>query len=156
MYPFAHLGLALLAARALRGAKGFAELRWRWLALGALLPDLLDKPLGLVVLDLHEGRLIGHTLVFAGALLAAGLARTGPLSPVALIGWGCLSHLALDLPAAPVLLWPAFGWQFPIRGYTLTDVATDLWSRPDLLAGEVAGVAALAFVAWERRRRAVG
>jgi hypothetical protein len=42
-----------------------------WLALGAVLPDLLDKPLGFLVLGLPEGRLVGHTLLFAGAWLAA-------------------------------------------------------------------------------------
>lgn len=147
MYPLAHAGFAaalgrLGARRVALSARGIAAL-----ALGGVLPDLLDKPLGFFVLHVGEGRLVGHTLVFALAWLALGVAwKRSLLAWPALVGWGCLSHLLLDLPHAATVLWPFLG-TFPIRGYTL-DAAGFL--RPSALVGEVAGGLTLALLAWER------
>lgn len=153
MYPLAHAAFALGVARLVRSRAALPSRGWAWLALGALLPDLLDKALGLVVFQLGEGRLWGHTLVFALAWLLLGRASRGSwLAWPALVGWGCLSHLALDVPQAATALWPLLGHEFPIRGYDLDDLALDLWRRPVQLAGEVAGGVVLAVLVWERAR----
>lgn len=47
----------------------------RYLAIGALLPDLIDKPLGRVIFasTLENGRIIGHTLLFSFLVFLIGL-----------------------------------------------------------------------------------
>ncbi|WP_243685122.1 metal-dependent hydrolase [Methanosarcina barkeri] len=47
----------------------------RYLVIGALLPDLIDKPLGLIVFasTISNGRMISHTLLFSITLFLIGL-----------------------------------------------------------------------------------
>jgi hypothetical protein len=91
-------------------------------AVGSVLPDLVDKPLGNIILagTLDYGRIYCHTLLFVSILLIAGLIlsfrypRVGPLM-LALVA-GILLHQILDFmwlePAN--WLWPMFG---PFQGY---------------------------------------
>lgn len=91
-------------------------------AVGSVLPDLIDKPLGHIFLanTLNYGRIYGHTLLFLFALLIAGLLlftvypRAGPLI-LALVA-GVLSHQFLDFMwTEPVnWSWPLSG---PFQGY---------------------------------------
>ncbi|MCX6701425.1 MAG: metal-dependent hydrolase [Methanomicrobiales archaeon] len=91
-------------------------------AVGSVLPDLIDKPLGHIFLanTLNYGRIYGHTLLFFFALLIAGLLlfpvypRAGPLI-LALVA-GILSHQFLDFMwTEPVnWSWPLSG---PFQGY---------------------------------------
>lgn len=154
VYPLAHAGLAV-------GLGHLADQRFRlpdralvWLAVGALLPDLLDKAIS-VGLALGEGRLIGHTLVFACAWIVAGVAAY-PDARIAwpqLVGFGSLSHVLADLPAVATSLWPAFGVAFPIRGvsYAPRSVVAGLLGDPVVLVAEIAGAAILAAVVADRR-----
>lgn len=47
----------------------------RYLAIGALLPDLIDKPIGRVIFasTLANGRIIGHTLLFTLLIALTGV-----------------------------------------------------------------------------------
>ena len=80
---------------------------YRFVALGALLPDAIDAPLG------HRGP--AHTLVFAvGALIVVMLVTTNrrPLRKrLIALPIGLLAHLVLDAVFAQQALfwWPAFG-----------------------------------------------
>ena len=59
MLLFAHLGLTLLSGRFMRWAD------MAFLALGSMLPDIIDKPLGLLAFGTPAaGRTICHTLLF--------------------------------------------------------------------------------------------
>ena len=59
MLLFAHLGLTLATARF------FSRMSLAALALGSMLPDIIDKPLGLVVFGSpNMGRTFAHTLLF--------------------------------------------------------------------------------------------
>ena len=66
MLLFAHLGLALAAARLFKGvALGYV-------LLGSMLPDIIDKPLGELIFGTPAmGRTICHTLLFMMLLWAA-------------------------------------------------------------------------------------
>jgi hypothetical protein len=72
---------------------------YRWVALGALLPDIIDKPLtwsGLA--GSHTGgHYIGHALMTHVALLLIGLlfARRGHYELV-LVAFGAFTHIAAD------------------------------------------------------------
>ncbi|PKG32835.1 metal-dependent hydrolase [Methanoregula sp.] len=83
--------------------------------LGAILPDLIDKPLGHIILSssIGYGRIFTHTLLLALLIVAAGIAywrlRNDP-SLVAL-GAGILSHQVLDL------MWrQPVNWYYPLLG----------------------------------------
>ncbi|MFB6125756.1 MAG: metal-dependent hydrolase [Halolamina sp.] len=120
MSPLGHLGIVvwLVHWREYTG-------RAAWLCLlGAFLPDIVDKPLGVlgVVPSLHT---VGHS-VFVAVVVVAVAAAGRRWRPVA-VGW--LSHLALDLPLAiPAYLnqyvWPlrtpAGGPDEPLSVYVLS------------------------------------
>jgi hypothetical protein len=99
--------------------------------LGALLPDLVDKPLGILVLggELGSGRIYLHTLLFLVLfLLAGGVAfaryhRPGLLAA----GVGAASHQVLDL----MWLQPK-AWLFPFLG-RFPPIETEGWFLRALL-----------------------
>jgi hypothetical protein len=110
VFLLGHTGIGLsLGRRALGPA---AEGRWRWILLGTLLPDLIDKPLyyGLVAATGRHGaelglvsstRTIGHTAIL-GLLLygALRLSGRGPMG-LALLA-GLATHWLLDLLGDPI------------------------------------------------------
>lgn len=120
----------------------------RFLMAGAVLPDLLDKPTGLIFFG--TARVFGHTLVFFAALLTAVLLLTRRGKPSRrrwmALAVGVMFHLLLDgmWTLRDTLLWPFFGWEFPAG--VPNDWTTFRWS---LLAQEVAG---LAYLLWLWRR----
>ncbi len=80
---------------------------YRFVAIGALLPDVIDAPLG------HRG--LAHTLVFAVGVLAVVMVATTNRRPLRkrliAVPIGLLAHLVLDAVFAQqaVFWWPAFG-----------------------------------------------
>ena len=134
VYVFCHIATGLLL-----GLLFYAWKRDRLLiaacVAGAVLPDLIDKPLGILLTEtVGYGRIYAHTLLFASFILVAGVAawrwnRKGGLLVLAL-GCGVLSHQILDAmwfePAA--WFWPALGpfpppdLDTPILSYFLADL----------------------------------
>ena len=90
----------------------------RFLALGAILPDLVDSPIGLFFWpELQTVRLAAHSLLFATLLLVVVMATTRrgrPRKRWMPLAIGVLLHLVLDgmwrLPST--LWWPFIGWTF--------------------------------------------
>ena len=149
MLLFAHLGLTLAAG----GLARRADLAC--LALGAMLPDIIDKPLGLVVFGTPAmGRTIAHTFLFL--LIIILLAIHFHDLRIASISGGVLAHLVLDFMwRSPVILfWPLFG-NFPVTtgtgtfGY-LQQLLFEL-RDPAVLVPEVLGLAYLIYFAFEHR-----
>jgi hypothetical protein len=110
MYVLGHVGLTVAAVRA---ADREADLRLP--ALLSLLPDLVDKPVAVLLPGLvHEStRNFAHTLLAASAVLVLLLAARRRLGNPLLL-WACYAgHLVLDrmwLTDGPViLLWPLLG-----------------------------------------------
>lgn len=128
MYPITHIGIA---AGGVKGAsRAWHVLRrrsraapdpvdYRLVALGSLLPDLVDKPLKWFLFreKLPDDHTFGHTLLLPGLLLAAGaaMARCGDGRLLSL-GLGCLTHPLVDpvVSYPKTLLWPALGLEFPV------------------------------------------
>lgn len=126
----------------------------RFLALGALAPDLVDVPLAMVLGFPHDAhRLWGHTLAAAGLVMAVVLLarrRGRPRKPWMALSVGVFLHLLLDgMWALPeTLLWPFLGVAFTPTG---VGGVADLWGRVGwwALAGEaVAGVYLALIWAW--------
>ncbi|WP_332449391.1 metal-dependent hydrolase [Methanoculleus sp.] len=111
------LGLALARRLGDRRLIGFA-------ALGAVLPDLLDKPVGHLLLaeSLNSGRIFAHGLLFLGLVLIAGIAlkRRDRSFALLAVATGALSHQVLDMMWAMPVTWyfPLLG---PYRSYEFTD-----------------------------------
>lgn len=109
-----------MAARLLFGR----ELDYRWVMVGLLAPDLIDKPIGRILLRrrFQSGRLLGHSLLFASLIvwLALGAAQRNPdscfRSKTLEAGVGVLVHLGMDwIWTEPcIALWPALG-RFPAK-----------------------------------------
>lgn len=105
---FWHLGGGVVLAKILFGR----SLDFRLVALGALLPDLIDKPVGRIFLRqrFQSGRLFGHSM--AGAFVIAAISRRNPR--LRGLAAGVLTHLILDSiwRDGQVALWPLVG-KFP-------------------------------------------
>src|SRR5436309_15961922 len=109
MFLLGHLGIGLGLAWLLSW-KSPTRIDYRWVLFGAILPDLIDKPLGFLAgLD---SRLWAHTFLFLFAILA--LSFVPSLRGLRLIGFGVATHLLLELiwnqPA--IVLYQAYGWAF--------------------------------------------
>jgi len=88
------------------------------LILGSLLPDIIDKPVGLGICKdrFSNGRIFSHTLLFPALLSAAGFLlyrRCGKTWGISL-SMGSFAHLILDrMWREPrTLFWPLFGLRF--------------------------------------------
>ena len=127
----------------------------RFLALGALLPDLIDKPLGTMLFPgafNDSGQVIGHTLLFSLVLMSVVLlvTRRGRVRRRWMaLAVGSLLHLVLDAmwTVQETFLWPAFGWDFPpgVPEYwssLLERVLADPWR----IVQEVAGLGYLIYL----------
>jgi membrane-bound metal-dependent hydrolase YbcI (DUF457 family) len=102
--------------------------------LGALLPDLVDKPLGIFLLGAHfgTGRIYCHTLAFLLLLLALGAVVCARYRKPALlaVGVGVATHQLLDFMWTQPRAWfyPLFGAFRPINteGWFLRELLLEL------------------------------
>ena len=112
MLLFGHIGITL-------GIAWFAESKlkvkmdYRLIAVGSLLPDLVDKPVGMILLPLNNGRVFGHTLLFIFILLLIGLRYRNSLY----LSFASFLHLIEDgmWNEPETLFWPVFGLEFPAK-----------------------------------------
>ncbi|NNC92657.1 MAG: metal-dependent hydrolase [Acidimicrobiia bacterium] len=120
----------------------------RFLVLGAVLPDLIDKPIGSVFFTSYfgTGRIYAHTMLFAVAVLFGVMALTSRGSAARkrwmVLPIGVFLHLLLDMPLdAETLWWPALGVEFPsfARG-ALVDLIAYLLNSPWVVVQELLGL----------------
>jgi hypothetical protein len=149
MFFFAHVGLALLLARP------FKRVDLTFLAIGSVLPDIIDKPLGTILFGTFGmGRIFAHTLLFL--LVLAVLAIYLRDIRIASLCGGVFIHLGLDLmwDSPAILLWPLLG-PFPIvsnlnmEGY-LKMLLLNM-SSPNNFIPECLGLAYLIYFSIERK-----
>jgi membrane-bound metal-dependent hydrolase YbcI (DUF457 family) len=125
----------------------------RFLLVGSLLPDIIDKPVGQYFFrdTFDNGRIFAHTLLFFILLLAAGFflwKRNRSIWMLSLAA-GTFMHLILDeswlVPGT--LFWPLLGLTFPKieTGYWLEDILQALLSDPKTYISELVG---LIIVVW--------
>lgn len=128
----------------------------RLLLIGSLLPDIIDKPVGLILFPsaLGSGRIYSHTLFFLLLLSVPGywLYRRGNGPDVLTLAFGSAIHLLLDAmwrtPA--ILFWPLFG-PMPRGGTSgdwLAQLLHTLLTNPAAYWTEIAGAILLAPLAW--------
>jgi inner membrane protein len=130
----------------------------RILLVGALLPDIIDKPLGHIFLReyLSSGRTFAHTLLFAILRTLGGLLiryRTGK-NWMLVLSLGTFIHLILDemwrQQWRSTILWPLYGLEFPRA--ELTDWVGNIWDGlthdPTVYIPEIVGAVVLLLFLW--------
>lgn len=91
----------------------------KYLAIGSLLPDLIDKPIGMIIFAsiFANGRIISHTLLFILFLFLVGLYiyKKKKDIKVLTLASGSFFHLMEDhMWTTPnTLFWPLLGLKFP-------------------------------------------
>lgn len=126
---------------------------YRLLFVGSLLPDIIDKPLGLFFLRdaISNGRIFSHTLLFLilGTLAGICLYRKRRATWLLAISLGTFTHLVLDgmwgMPRT--LLWPLFGFAFDKPDLTdwLPGIIHELTSDPTVYIPELVGIVILVY-----------
>lgn len=161
MFALGHLGIGKkLAARPFRH---FSQVDRRAFFVGALLPDLIDKPLyyipawvtgrgGAAAGILSGTHLFAHTGLFLLGITIAGLVtRSRPLEALAI---GVTTHFVLDFVGLSMnlatLLWPLFGWRFPTYPFRSLGEHLGTFFNPITFIGEALGAAIL----WSDYRKA--
>ena len=128
----------------------------RLLLIGTLLPDIIDKPLGYILLPslFGTGRLFCHTLIFPIVLAAAGmwLYRARRSTHLLVLAYASGMHLLLDAMwrTPSVLLWP-FAGPMPRGGTSgdwLAGIITTLLTNPAAYLPEIAGAILLVPLLW--------
>ena len=167
MLLLGHAGITLGAATLLAGvvkshhSNQIRKLSWftslsgyidiRLLLIGSLLPDIIDKPVGLFFFRevFQNGRIFCHTLLFLIIITAAGFYLYRSRRKVWLLthASGTFMHLILDeMWCAPrTLFWPFLGFTFDRVELThwVSNALRALMSDPEVYVPEVAGMAVL-------------
>ena len=147
---FWHTGASIAIAR-----YAFRDERMdlRMLVLGALLPDLIDTPIGLFFYDrLHGGRLFTHSLLLAVIVMVVVVATTRRGRPRKMwmpLAIGLLLHALLDAMwlDPETLWWPLLGWGFsPAGPATVTGYLGSVLGDWRVWLGEGAGLIYLAYL----------
>lgn len=137
---------------------------YRLVMVGAMLPDLFDKPIGVFLFRdaFSTGRIFCHTLLFLIVISLAGLylyKSRGKLW-LLILSFGTFIHLILDqMWLSPgTLLWPIYGFTFPrddLSHWTL-NMWHALQTNPGVYVPEILGAIILVgFVALLAHRKKV-
>lgn len=167
MLVLGHTGITLGAAALVAGAvNGRADVQtaknsWfsslsrfldiRILIVGALLPDIIDKPVGQYIFrdTFSNGRIFSHTLLFFFILAAVGIViyKSHLHTWMLALAAGTFMHLVLDemwgMPAT--LFWPLMGVDFEkleISNY-ISNIFQVLFTNPKIYVPEIVGLAIL-------------
>ena len=144
MGPLAHIGITLSAGYVLNRAP-LIKLNLWVVAVSALLPDLVDKPLFL--LGIGNGRYVAHTLLFVFLVAAAVSLKSKVYGLSVLLGG--IFHLLLDSGGSVPWLYPfvhhAFTVDFdpggiPDRLSRQFEVLEESWHGTFDLAAEIMGL----------------
>jgi hypothetical protein len=120
MFIFGHVGITLGVFYFLSrfSSKNSFWVKVSWIIIGALLPDIIDKPLGRIILaeTIGSGHIFAHTLLFGLLLGLAGYYLYSQEKPELLIIAGAsFCHILEDQiwNTPEVFFWPLLGWGFP-------------------------------------------
>jgi inner membrane protein len=127
----------------------------RFLALGAVLPDVIDTPIGFALWpSFGSVRLAAHSLLFATLILAVVMVTTRrgrPRKRWMPLAVGVLIHLVFDgMWRTPTTLWwPFLGWEFAATSFeTVPDYLRWLLTDARTWVLEATGAAYLVVLAW--------
>lgn len=125
-----------------------SKIDYRLVLVASLLPDIIDKPLGLIILPVTLGssRNLGHTILFLLVLFLLGLFFLKKRADfrLLLVAYCSTIHLALDRmwERPQVLFWPFLGYKFSHSDPTewINRVTTNALAHPDVYIPEIVGI----------------
>ncbi len=122
MLLFGHIGLTLGIFFLLSVFSG-RKFSYPLIIICSILPDLIDKPLGRVILPLGSGRLIGHSLAFLLLIILIGFYWR-----LLFISFAVALHLIEDRmwEQPDILLWPLLGGFKVHKAVSLTDYVSGI------------------------------
>jgi inner membrane protein len=133
----------------------------RLLIIGSLLPDIIDKPVGVFLFrdTFSNGRIFSHTLLFFILITLGGLYLYWKRNTLWLLvlSFGTFVHLILDqMWLEPrTFLWPLYGFSFPRMDITnwTWDILYELLTYPPVWIPELAGAVIVGYFIWLLARR---
>ena len=136
-------------------------LDYRWLLLGSILPDIIDKPLGTWIFNdtISNGRIFLHTLLFLLIISVSGIILHTSKRNLALasVSAGWFLHLCLDemWRYQQTLFWPLYGIGFSRMdtGHWLQNIWVALFSDPRVFIPEIIGVLCLSALSFRVSKR---
>ena len=131
------------------------------LLIGSLLPDIIDKPVGIVFFadSLARVRAYCHTLLFLVLIFLVGLYLWRSRSRVWLLvlSFGTFTHLILDQmwQSPQVLFWPLYGFVFEKGDITdwIPNIFNALLTQPSVYVPEIVGAVIIICFAWISLRK---
>ena len=158
MFLLGHIGISVgiiyllvwMATRYSRREKpalSLGNIDFRLVIIAAMLPDIIDKVVGLIILkeEISNGRIFTHSLLVVGTvslyMITVYKVRSGYILKSLLYAAPVWIHLILDRmwEEPGTLLWPLFGIHFPRVDIEISDYFAILFSEPYILFGEVLG-----------------
>ncbi len=160
MIFFGHIGITTAALKLYEntvstreGNKSKPHIDYRLIAIGSLLPDIIDKPIGAYFFrsTFHNSRIFAHSLIFSVLLILLGIFyfKRRRNNNILLLGVCSLIHQILDsmwlYPG--ILFWPAYGLKFPTRpeGNWLASNLMNLLTNPTVYMPEIVGAIIIAY-----------
>jgi inner membrane protein len=135
----------------------------RILFVGSLLPDIIDKPVGLFFFKeiFSNGRIFCHTLLFLVLITIGGLLLYLKRSKTWLLvlSFGTFTHLILDMMwrTPQTLLWPLYGFSFAKVEFNFTPWLLEMFyavlNDPTVFIPELVGVGVVIWFVWVLWRR---
>lgn len=153
MIFFGHLGLTTGAVKISEKLNSNIEVDYRFVLVGSILPDIIDKPIGMFLFrnKFHNSRIFGHTLIFSIIIMLLGIyfIKNNKKSNILFLGIASLIHLVLDSMwiYPQTLFWPYFGLKFPARpeGSWIKSDIIRLVSDPSYYMPELIGFIIIAY-----------
>jgi inner membrane protein len=153
MIFFGHLGITTGIVKGYEYVTGkklhrqSIDIDYRFVFLGAILPDVIDKPIGMFLFrnTFHNSRLFAHTLIFSLILIFAGwlFLKRKRNNRILTLGICSLIHLLLDSMwlYPQTLFWPFISLTFPARpnGDWIAEDMQHLLSDPFYMGAEIVG-----------------
>jgi membrane-bound metal-dependent hydrolase YbcI (DUF457 family) len=119
MFLLGHIGITIGIFFILGYLRPEIRIRYWYVGLGAILPDIIDKLIGRVLFSesIANGRIIAHTIIFSLFLFLIGfyLYRRSKDARILYMSGAAFIHIIEDrmwsLPQ--IFFWPLYGWKFP-------------------------------------------
>lgn len=127
MIFFGHVGITTAAVKTYEKISGkivrrdTSNIDYRVVILGAMLPDIIDKPIGAYFFrsTFHNSRIFSHSILFSILMMILGgcYLHKHKNNNIFILGVCSFIHQVLDsmwlYPG--ILYWPLYGWKFPTR-----------------------------------------
>ena len=119
MFLLGHIGITIGIFFIFGYFRPDIRIRYWYVGLGAILPDIIDKLIGRVLFadSLANGRIIAHTIIFSLILFLIGfyIYRRNKNACILFISGATILHILEDhMWSEPgIFFWPFHGWKFP-------------------------------------------